>query len=94
MACAYIIFSVVSYYSFGHDNDLLENELKASTQRNNISRLLLGVKINQHFPFDLLDMIPFPIAKHIMPLGALDMVAFQGVRPSLSVLSPGHSDDL
>jgi len=71
---------VLQYYSFGHDNNLLEQELRASIQRNNISRLLLGVKVNQHFPwlFDLLDMIPFPIAKHIMPPGALDMVAFQG----------------
>ncbi|RAL66792.1 hypothetical protein DID88_007575 [Monilinia fructigena] len=69
---------VVSFYSFGHDNNLLGNEEKASTQRNNISRLLMGVKVNQHFPwlFDLLDLIPFPIAKNIMPPGALDMVAF------------------
>ncbi|QSZ32104.1 hypothetical protein DSL72_001673 [Monilinia vaccinii-corymbosi] len=72
---------VVSFYSFGHDNNLLGNEEKASTQRNNISRLLMGVKVNQHFPwlFDLMDMIPFPIAKHIMPPGALDMVAFTDV---------------
>lgn len=41
----------------------------------------MGVKFNQHLPwlFDLLDMIPFPIAKHIMPPGALDMVAFTDV---------------
>lgn len=41
----------------------------------------MGVKVNQHFPwlFDLLDRIPFPIAKNIMPPGALDMVAFTDV---------------
>ena len=74
-------FTVVSHYSFGHNNNLLEDEARSSTQRNNISRLLLEVKFNSHFPwlFDALDMIPFSIGKHIMPPGALDMIEFSEV---------------
>ncbi|MCJ1313306.1 hypothetical protein MMC25_006983 [Agyrium rufum] len=82
--------SVVTHYSFGHDGNLLAAESRASIQRNNISRLLLGIKVNQHAPwlFDALDMILFPIAKHIMPPGALDMVVFSKVKhePSLESL--------
>jgi hypothetical protein len=73
--------SVVSYYCFGNDENLLEDEDKASVQRNNMSELLQGVKATLHLPwiFDILNMIPFPIAKHIMPPGALDMALISQV---------------
>ena len=69
-------------YSFGHDDNLLDDEQKAGTLRKNISELLLGVKVNQHFPWIVatLDSLPFFIAKNIMPPGVLDMKVFAGVR--------------
>ena len=69
------ISSVVSYYCFGRDDKLLEDEKKAATHRTHMTELLLGIKAVLHFPwiFDFLNMIPFPLAKHIMPAGALDM---------------------
>lgn len=73
--------SIVVRYSFSRDDNLLDNESKAATLRQNISGLLFGVKIRQHFPwiFTMLDAIPFFIAKNIMPPGALDMLAFAEV---------------
>lgn len=73
--------SIVVRYCFGRDDNLLDNESKAATLRKNISDLLGGVKINQHFPwiFAILDALPFFIAKNIMPPGALDMLAFAEV---------------
>ncbi|KAL9091072.1 MAG: hypothetical protein Q9165_004999 [Trypethelium subeluteriae] len=69
---------IVMRYSFGHDDNLLDDEQKAGTLRKNISELLLGVKVNQHFPWIVatLDSLPFFIAKNIMPPGVLDMKAF------------------
>ncbi|KAL9620731.1 MAG: hypothetical protein Q9160_004744 [Pyrenula sp. 1 TL-2023] len=69
---------IVVRYSFSRDDDLLDNESKAATLRKNISDLLLGVKISQHFPwiFSMLNALPLFIAKNIMPPGALDMLAF------------------
>lgn len=65
-------------YSFGQDDNLFDDKIKAATLRRNISDLLLGVKVSQHFPwiFDLLNALPFFLAKNIMPPGALDMLAF------------------
>ena len=71
----------MSQYSFGRDNSLLEDEQRSSNLRLNLSELLLGVKFNQHFPWliDALDLLPFAVAKHIMPPGVLDMVEFSSV---------------
>ncbi len=73
--------SVVSQYSFGQDDGLLEDEHRASIVRFHQSDWLLGVKFNQHFPwlFDVLDLLPFAVAKSIMPIGMLDMVNFASV---------------
>jgi hypothetical protein len=73
--------SIVMQYSFGQDDDLLEDEENAGKLRKNISDLLLGVKVNMHFPWIIsaLNSIPFFIAKHIMPPGALDMKTFSDV---------------
>jgi hypothetical protein len=38
--------SVVSHYSFGHDENILQDELRASTLRGNTSKLLLEIKYN------------------------------------------------
>lgn len=74
--------SVVSQYSFGHDDNLLEDIERASTLRDHLSRLLLGVKFNQHFPWivDGLDMLPIALGKFIMPPGVLDMIDFTTVN--------------
>ena len=73
--------SIVVQYSFGRDDNLLSDEMRAEKLRANISDLLKGVKVSQHFPwiFAALDALPFSIAKHIMPPGALDMVEFSRV---------------
>lgn len=73
--------SVVSNYCFGEDDNLLGDEKRAAVQRKNMVELLLGIKINLHFPwiFDLLDLIPFYLAKNIMPPGVHDMVALSQV---------------
>lgn len=80
------IASVVLQYSFGHDDDLLGDPVKASTLRAHLSELLLGVKFNQHFPWivDMLEMLPMALAKHIMPPGVLDMKEFSSVSSHLS----------
>lgn len=82
--------SVVSQYSFGHDDDLLGDPDRASSLRAHLSELLLGVKFNQHFPWivDMLETLPMALAKHIMPPGVLDMKEFSTVSfhsPSFSL---------
>jgi hypothetical protein len=42
---------VVSRYSFGHDENILQDELRASTLRRDTSELLLEIKYNQQFPW-------------------------------------------
>ena len=76
------IASVVLQYSFGHDDDLLGNPVRASVLRAHLSELLLGVKFNQHFPWivDVLEMLPLALVKHIMPPGVLDMKEFSTVN--------------
>lgn len=75
------MISVVCNYSFGHDNALLQDENRASALRLHLSELLLSIKFNQHFPWivDALDLLPFAVAKYIMPAGVLDMVHFSSV---------------
>jgi len=88
----------VSNFCFGHDSNLLENENQAAIQRSNVMELLLGIKLNQNLPwiFDLLDSIPFPVAKHIMPAGLLDMAALIQVTFHLLLCdsSRDHSSDI
>ena len=80
--------SVVSQYSFGHDNKLLGDAARSSTLRDNLSKLLLGVKFNQHFPWmvDALEMLPLTLGKFLMPPGVLDMMEFSTVK--FSLISP------
>ena len=82
--------SVVLQYSFGHDNDLLGDPVRASILRANLSELLLGVKFNQHFPWivDMLEKLPTALAKHIMPPGVLDMKEFSTASSYLSSSIP------
>ncbi|MCJ1479035.1 hypothetical protein MMC13_007719 [Lambiella insularis] len=69
---------VVSHYSFGHDDDVLSSEVRAAKLRANTLQLLLGSKVNQHFPWivEILDLLPLAITKSIMPPGVLDMLEF------------------
>lgn len=77
--------SVVSHYNFGHDNKLLGDAVRSATLRDNLSKLLLGVKFNQHFPWivDALEMLPVTVSKFLMPPGVLDMMEFSAVKLSL-----------
>ncbi|KAH6681450.1 cytochrome P450 [Halenospora varia] len=68
---------VVSHYCFGHDKNLLEIESKASIRQNNMLELLSRIKLSQHLPWisNFLGLIPFSIAKHMMPAGVLNNIA-------------------
>lgn len=54
---------MLSRNSFGHDNKLLGDAARSSTLRDNLSKLLLGVKFNQRFPWilDGLEMLPLTL---------------------------------
>jgi len=56
----------------------LRDPARASVLRRNLSELLLGVKINQHFPWivDGLEKLPMTLTKNIMPPGVLDKKEF------------------
>ncbi|KAH8590152.1 cytochrome P450 [Bisporella sp. PMI_857] len=68
---------VVSNYCFGHDENLLANERKASIYRNNMLEIFLGIKLSQHLPWisNFLGLLPFSMAKHIMPAGMMNNIA-------------------
>ncbi|MCJ1267841.1 hypothetical protein MMC22_007727 [Lobaria immixta] len=68
-----IWLSVVSQYSFGHDNKLLGDAARLTALRDNLSKLLLGVKFNQRFPWivDAREMLPLTLGKFLMPPGKI-----------------------
>ena len=55
--------------------------VRGSALQAHLSEFLLGEKLNQHFPWivDMLEQLPMALAKHIMPLGVLDMKEFPTV---------------
>lgn len=78
--------SVVSNFSFGHDDNLLGDAVRSASLRDNLSKLLLGVKFNQHFPWivDGLELLPVALGKSLMPPGVLDMMEFSTVKLNLT----------
>jgi hypothetical protein len=66
----------------------LEAERKASIRRNNMLELLSRIKLNQHLPWisNCLGLIPFSIAKHVMPAGVLNNIALDQVNTLVFVL--------
>ncbi|MCJ1267522.1 hypothetical protein MMC22_007407 [Lobaria immixta] len=87
---------VVSRYSFGHDNKLLEDAARSANLRENLSKLLLGVKFNQHFPWivDGLEMLPVSLGKCLMPPGVLEMMEFSTrIRTEIQQVLDDRSTD-
>ncbi|TVY84521.1 Cytochrome P450 monooxygenase sdnE [Lachnellula suecica] len=70
-------YSVVNNFLFAHQTDVLANEAKAATLRQNGNDLLMGININKHFPWfpDFLESLPLSISKPMMPPGLVDMLA-------------------
>jgi hypothetical protein len=75
--------SVVNNFLFAHQTDVLGDETKAATLRNNSRELLLGININKHFPWfpDFLESLPLSISKPMMPPGLIDMLELFDVSP-------------
>lgn len=73
--------SVVSRYCFGADDDILGDAAQASALRNNLSRLLRGVKFNYHFGWvrTVIARLPTSVGKHFVPAGVIDMMNFRKV---------------
>ena len=72
-----IVNSVVTNFLFAHQTDILADETKAATLRNNGNELLKGININKHFPWfpDFLESLPLAISKPLMPPGLIDMLS-------------------
>ncbi|KUJ11582.1 cytochrome P450 [Mollisia scopiformis] len=68
---------VVTNFLFAHQSDLLSDEGKVATLRENSNSLLMGININKHFPWlpDFLESLPLSISKSIMPPGLIDMLS-------------------
>ncbi|PYI31075.1 cytochrome P450, partial [Aspergillus indologenus CBS 114.80] len=89
---AFFAFSndVVTNFLFAHQTDILSNESKAATLRQNSKGLLMGINLNKHFPWipDLLESLPLSISRPMMPPGLVDMLAlFDRVRNELLTLT-------
>ncbi|KAL4941900.1 hypothetical protein BDV06DRAFT_222655 [Aspergillus oleicola] len=77
---------VVTNFLFAHRANVLADEKKAATLRQNSKELMLGIHLNKHFPqiLDFLEMLPEWISRPIMPAGLSDMLAlFDRVRAEL-----------
>lgn len=74
-------FSVVSIFGFGTESDLLGNERRSAEQRENLTKLLLGINFTYQFPWlvKAMQSLPESLAKSLMPPGAKDMLEFQRV---------------
>ena len=78
-------FSVVSHYCFGADDDVVGDAARASTLRNNLSRMLQGVKFNYHFGWisGLIPFLPMAVGNYVVPAGVRDMLDFRKVNPPI-----------
>jgi hypothetical protein len=84
--------SVVNNFLFAHQTDVLGDETKAATLRNNSKELLLGININKHFPWfpDFLESLPLSISKPMMPPGLIDMLELFDVSPWSNLQAVHH----
>ena len=78
----YFAFSndLVRSFSFGSDNGLLHDLSEASRQRNDLARLLGGVKVNRHFPFIpgiLGKVLPMLFGEKALPPAIRDLLHFK-----------------
>jgi hypothetical protein len=73
--------SIVQKYSFGQDDNVLANLDEANRLRNNLARLLRGVKFNAHFSWviQIMSLLPKSIGDSLVPPGVKDLVQFRKV---------------
>lgn len=66
--------------------NVLANPEAASLIRNNLTRLLRGVKFNLHFSWvrDTMKVIPSLLGKSFVPPGVMDLIRFRMVTQRLS----------
>ncbi len=64
-------------FLFAHQTDILADEEKAATLRQNTYELLMGINVNKHFPWipDFLESLPMSLSRPLMPSGLIDMLA-------------------
>lgn len=79
--------SVVTNFLFAHQSNVLADPAKAAVLRRNSNQLLLGIKVNQHFPWipDIFESLPLSWSKPMMPPGLIDMMELSGVSLALSL---------
>lgn len=68
-------------FSFGSDSNLLDDLAEAKVQRENLMRLLTGVKINKHFPFVprvVGKFMPMLFGERGIPAAVMDLLKFKG----------------
>ena len=71
---------VVRAFSFGSDNNLLDDLEEAKKQRENLARLLTGVPLNMHFPWIpnlLAKVLPLFLGEKAIPPAVMDMIRFR-----------------
>lgn len=75
-------FSIANNFLFAHKTNVLADEEKAATLRNNSYSLIMGINLNKHFPFvpDFLESLPHFLSKPIMPPGLIDLLDLFDVR--------------
>ena len=68
------------------NENVLANPEAASLMRNNLTRLLRGVKFNLHFSWvrDTMKVIPSMLGKSFVPPGVMDLIRFRMVTIRLS----------
>ncbi|KAF2120489.1 cytochrome P450 [Lophiotrema nucula] len=74
-----LALDVVQQYSFGQDDNVLDDLQEANRLRNNIARLLRGVNFNRHFSWfiRMMSMLPKSIGDSLVPPGVTDLVRFR-----------------
>ena len=82
--------SVVTWYNFGFDDDVLADVSHAANLRRNFTKVLLGVKIRSHFGwvFALAKNLPAWARRYFMPQAAGDMINFSRASLLMSKLLP------
>jgi len=73
--------SIVQKYSFGQDNNVLANLEESNRLRNNLARLIRGVKFNLHFSWviSMMSLLPRSIGQTFVPPGVTDLIRFREV---------------
>ncbi|KAL4792785.1 cytochrome P450 [Aspergillus venezuelensis] len=89
---------VVTNFCFAHKVNVIGDEKKAATLRQNSKELMLGMHLNKHFPqvTDILEWLPTSVRRPMMPAGVIDLLGlFNRVRVGLkSIMSTKVSGNI